>query len=57
MNIKIEVDRKPSDMTQAEYHRIRRMANVLRERGDHVTLIWDGKEQDDLMRLYMADAR
>jgi hypothetical protein len=42
MNIKIEVDKAQSDMTQADSQRIRRVANVLRERGDKVTVIWNG---------------
>jgi len=57
MEIKIEVDRSPDNMTQAEYQRIRRMANVLRERGDKVTLLWDGKEQPILARLALEYAR
>lgn len=48
MNIKIEVDKARGDMTQADSQRIRRVANVLRERGDRVTVIWAGVPETSL---------
>jgi len=42
MEIKIEVSAKPADMTQAEYHRIKRVSNVLIEAGHEVRIIWAG---------------
>jgi hypothetical protein len=44
MNIKIELDKKPEEITQADYHAIRRVATVLKERGHQVEIIWPVKE-------------
>jgi hypothetical protein len=46
MTIKIEVSAQEKELTQAEVHRIKRTANVLRQDSNLVTITWNNTDRD-----------